>query len=97
MFIVTEYAALNMSYRCIVTTNVLWLYLTVQWVDLQCVIVAFPDDTHLFFILVKILIQIELYLLNLPSITFHLQIKFTEWPLTSIVNRSNAKVWGTIA
>ena len=36
-----------LSYRCIVTINVLWLFLTVPWVDLQCVIVVFPDHTHL--------------------------------------------------
>ena len=27
--------------------NVLRLFLTVPWVDLQCVIVEFPDHTHL--------------------------------------------------
>ena len=36
-----------MSYRCIVYVNVLWLFLTVLWVGLQCVIVVFPDHTHL--------------------------------------------------
>ena len=39
---------LLLSYRCIVTVNVLWLFLTVLWVCLQCVIVVFPDHTHLF-------------------------------------------------
>ena len=29
--------------------NVLWLFLTVPWVGLQCVIVEFPDHTHLLF------------------------------------------------
>ena len=33
-------ASLLLSYRCIVTINVLWLFLTVPWVDLQCVIVV---------------------------------------------------------
>ena len=33
----------------IVTKNVLWLFLTVPWVGLQCVIVVFPDHTHLLF------------------------------------------------
>ena len=42
-------ALLLSSYRCIVTINVLWLYLTVRWVGLQCVIVVFRDDTHLRF------------------------------------------------
>ena len=29
------------------TVCVLWLFLTVPWVGLQCVIVVFPDHTHL--------------------------------------------------
>ena len=47
-------ALLLLSYRCIVTINVLWLFLTVQWVGLQCVIVVFPDHTHLLFGLVNL-------------------------------------------
>ena len=42
-------AVLLLSYRCIVTINVLWLFLTVPWVGLQYVIVVFPDHTHLRF------------------------------------------------
>ena len=42
-------ALLLLSYRCTVTVNVLWLFLTVPWVSLQCVIVVFPDQTHLLF------------------------------------------------
>ena len=38
---------LLLSYRCIVTVDVVWLFLTQSWVDLQCVIVVFPDHTHL--------------------------------------------------
>ena len=38
-----------LSYRCIVTINVIWLFLTVPWVGLQYVIVLFTDHTHLFF------------------------------------------------
>ena len=38
----------QMSSRCLVTDNILSLFLTVSWVGLQCVIVAFPDFTHLF-------------------------------------------------
>ena len=37
---------LLLSYRCIVTINVLWLFLTVPRVGLQYVIVVFPDHTH---------------------------------------------------
>ena len=39
-----------LSYRCIVTINVLWLFLMVPWVGLQRVILVFPDHTHLFFL-----------------------------------------------
>ena len=42
-------ALLLLSYRCIVTVNVLWLFLTVPWVGLQCVIVVFPDLNYLLF------------------------------------------------
>ena len=40
-------ALLLLSYRCIVTINVLWLFLAVLWVGLQYVTVVFPDHTHL--------------------------------------------------
>ena len=43
-------ALLLLSYRCFVTINVLWLFLAVPWVGLQCVIVVFPDHTHLLFV-----------------------------------------------
>ena len=42
-------AFLLLSYRCSVTINVLWLFLTVSSVGLQCVIVVFPDHTQLRF------------------------------------------------
>ena len=29
--------------------NILWLFVTVLWVGLQCVIVVFSDHNHLFF------------------------------------------------
>ena len=29
-------------------SNVLWLFITVPWVGLQCVIVIFPDHSQLF-------------------------------------------------
>ena len=40
-----RFALLFMSYRCIV--NILWLFLTGPWVGLQCMIVVWPDHTHL--------------------------------------------------
>ena len=43
-------ALLLSFYRCIATINVLWLFLTVPWVGLQCVIVVFPYHIHLLFV-----------------------------------------------
>ena len=43
-------ALLLLSCGCIVTLNVLRLFLAVPWVGLQCVIVVFPDHTHLLFV-----------------------------------------------
>ena len=42
-------ALLFLSYRCIVTINVLWLFLMMQRVGLLYVIVVCPDNTHLLF------------------------------------------------
>ena len=35
-----------LSFRCIVTVTVLWLFLTVPWVCLQFVILVFPDHSR---------------------------------------------------
>ena len=40
---------LLLFYRCIITINVLWFFLTVPWVGLQYVIGVFSDHTHLLF------------------------------------------------
>ena len=40
---------LLLSYICLVTVNVLCHFLTFPWVGLQCVVVVFPDHTHLLF------------------------------------------------
>ena len=42
-------ALLLLSFPCLVTVNVLWLFLTVPWIGLGCVIVVIPDHTHLLF------------------------------------------------
>ena len=42
-------ALLLLSLGCLDTVNVLWLFITVLWVGLQCVIVVFPDHTRLLF------------------------------------------------
>ena len=57
-----------LSYRCIFTINVLWLFLTVLWAGLQCVIVVFPDQTHLLFDC-----QIQCWLEN-SSATGHIRV-----------------------
>ena len=38
-----------LSYGCLVTVNVLWLFLTVTWIGMQWVIVVFPDQTYFLF------------------------------------------------
>ena len=38
---------LLLSYGCLVAVNVLRLFLAVPWVGRQCVIVVFPNHTHL--------------------------------------------------
>ena len=38
----------KLYYICIDTLNVLWLFLTVPWVGLECVIVVIPDHTLFF-------------------------------------------------
>ena len=38
---------LLLSPWCLVTVIVLWLFLVVPWVGMQCVFVVFPDQTHL--------------------------------------------------
>ena len=43
-------ASIVLSYQCPFTVDVRWLFLTVPWVGLQCVIVVFPDHTHLLFV-----------------------------------------------
>ena len=40
-------ALLLLPVGCLITVNGLWLFLTVPWVGLQCVIVVFPDHIHL--------------------------------------------------
>ena len=40
---------LLLLYGCLVTVNVMCLFLTVPWVGLRCVIVVFPDHTILKF------------------------------------------------
>ena len=38
---------LLLSFGCLVTVNVLWLFHMVPWVGLQCEVVVFPYNTHL--------------------------------------------------
>ena len=35
-----------LSSSCLVAVGVLWLFLVVTWVGLQCMIVVFPGHTH---------------------------------------------------
>ena len=58
-------AFLEFSSWCLVTVGVLWLFLAVPLVGLQCVIVVFHDHTHLLFIYFSIE-SIQEILLFLP-------------------------------
>ena len=40
-------ALLQLSSWCLGTASAMWLYLAIQWVGLQCVIVVFPGHTRL--------------------------------------------------
>ena len=42
-------ALLLLPFRCLVTINILWLFLMVPWFGLLCVIVIFPYHTDLLF------------------------------------------------
>ena len=42
-------ALLLLSYACLVTVTVLWLFLRVPWLGLHYMIGVFPDNTHLRF------------------------------------------------
>ena len=59
-------ALLSLSYKCIVTIDVLWLFLTVPWVGLQCVIVVFPDHTHLLFDVTTLVLVLCGYRIKFP-------------------------------
>ena len=46
-------AMLVLSFGCLITVYVLWHFITVPWVGLQCRIVVFPYYTHLLFVCEK--------------------------------------------
>ena len=52
---------LLLSNMCIVTINVLLLYLTVSLVGLQYVLLVFPDHTHLF-----LMVLMQVFLIIIP-------------------------------
>ena len=43
-------ALLLLSYECIVTVYILWLFLSVPWVGQLLVVVVFPEYTYLLFL-----------------------------------------------
>ena len=43
-------ALLILSYGCLVSVNLLWLFLTMPGVGLQCVFVVFLDHIHILFV-----------------------------------------------
>ena len=57
-------ALLLLSFGCLVTVNVLWLFLTMPWVGLQFVSVVFPDHTPLLFYLMLGYLRVVYILYN---------------------------------
>ena len=58
---------LLLPYRCNVTVHVMWLFITVPWVGLQCVIVVFPDHTHILKWKIRYLLPLTLAVLQYLS------------------------------
>ena len=54
-----------LSSRCYVTVNVVWLFLTMPWAGLQCVIVVFPDHSRLLFYIIFNMNQFCQFYVNL--------------------------------
>ena len=83
-------ALLLLSYRCLITINVQWLYLTVPWVGLQCVIVVVPDHTH--FVYRGVGYQYPISLVNMLVSLIKLAtvpiINFPKYPISLKVNRN---------
>ena len=71
------FSLLSLSYRCIVTVNVLWLFLTAPWAGLQCVIVVFSDHTHFLMNSNNSFVLLVYFLcLNKQSVKKYFMIKF---------------------
>ena len=60
-----------LCFDCLVTVNLLWILLTVPWVGLQCVIVFFPDHTHLLFCHFQKSIEDLIFPYNLELLCHH--------------------------
>ena len=60
-------ALLLLSFGCLLTVNVLWLFLMLPWIDLWCVIVVLPDPKYLY-----VLIHIRERVRLVPSKMFKL-------------------------
>ena len=74
--------------QTLVTVNVVWLFLTVAWVGLQCMIVVFPDHTHLLYCFENVIIYTYIFIpFSLPYCAF------VSLPLRSIGNlRLNSRI-----
>ena len=76
------FALLLLYYRCIVTINVQWLFLAVSWDGLQCVIMrslypfmcvilVFPDNTHLLFDVATLVFVLRRYRVKFPLLAYN--------------------------
>ena len=60
-----QVALLLVSCKCLVTVDVLWLFLAVHEKGLQCVIVVFPDHTHFLFVPLELLLLMKKTLVSM--------------------------------
>ena len=86
-------------YRCLLTFCVLWLFITVLWVGLQCVIVVFSDHTQLLFtyssiILIKNQQKSGIWVIHWWGRGLSIIMQFLEYKLCGILTRT---VWSVMA
>ena len=77
-----ERALLLLSFRCLVSVYVLWLFFTVSWVGIQVVIVVFPDHTHLF--MTKFILSIRLFRSENVRFLSHIKLTLSLFKVCSI-------------
>ena len=69
-------ALLLLSYKCLVTVNALWLFLTVHGIGMWCMIVVFPDHTHFLFVQLELLSLMKKSSADVSALLLYFNIKY---------------------